>query len=36
MVNVLQRKICVNDGFDVSKVVTSTQHKKEDKERGKP
>ena len=36
MVNVLQRKISVNDGFGVSKVVTSTkQDKKEDKEHGK-
>ena len=36
MVNVLCRKIRVNDGFDVSKVVTSTQEKREDKEHGKP
>ena len=34
MVNVLHRKIRVNDGFGVSKVVTSTQNKKEDKEHG--
>ena len=27
---------CVNDGFGVSKVVTSTQDKKEDKEHVKP
>ena len=34
--NVLHRKIRVNDGFGDSKVVTSTQNKKEDKEHGKP
>ena len=32
----LHRKIRVKDGFGVSKVVTSTQNKKEDKEHGKP
>ena len=31
----LHRKIRVNDSFDVSKVVTLTQDKKEDKEHGK-
>ena len=36
MANMLHRNICVNDGFGVSKVVTSTQDKKEDEERGKP
>ena len=36
MVNMLHRKIRVNEGFGVSKVVTSTHDKKEDKERGKP
>ena len=36
MVNLLQSKICVNNCLDVSKVVTSTQDKKEDKEHGKP
>ena len=30
------RKTRMNDGFGVSKVVTSTQDKNEDKERGKP
>ena len=34
MVNMLHHKIHVNDGFGVSKVVTSTQDKKEDKELG--
>ena len=34
MVNMLHRKIRVNDGFEVSKVVTSTQDKKNDKEHG--
>ena len=32
MVNMLNGKIRVNDSFGVSKVVTSTQDKKEDKE----
>ena len=36
MMNMLHRKIRVFDGFGVSKVVTSTQDKKEDKEHGKP
>ena len=36
MVNILHRKIRVNDGFAVLNMVTSTQVKKEDKERGKP
>ena len=36
MVNMLHRKMCVNNGFYVSKVVTSTQDKKDDKEHGKP
>ena len=35
VVNTLHRKIRVNNGFCVSKVVTSTQDKKKDKERGK-
>ena len=35
MVNMLHRKIHVNDGFGVSKVMTSTHDKKEDKKRGK-
>ena len=35
MVNMLNRKIQVNDGFGVSKVATSTQDKNEDKEYGK-
>ena len=35
MVNMLHRKMHVNDGFGVSIVVTSTQDKKEDKEHGK-
>jgi len=35
-VNMLHRKIRMNDGLDVSKVVTSTQNKEEDKEHGKP
>ena len=35
MMNMLYRKIRVNDGFGVSKVVTSTHDKKEDKEHGK-
>ena len=35
MVNKLDREIHVNDGFDVSKVVISTQDKREDKEHGK-
>ena len=34
--NMLHRKTRVNDGLGVSKVVTSTQDKKEDKEHGKP
>ena len=34
MVNMLHRKIHVDDGFCISKVVTSTQGKKEDKEHG--
>ena len=36
MVNIIHRKIRVNDGFGVSKVVTSIQDKKEDNEYGKP
>ena len=36
MVNMFHRKIRANDAFDVSKVVTLTQVKKEDKEHGKP
>ena len=36
MVNRLHRKIRVNDGFGVLKVVTSTQDKKQDKESEKP
>ena len=36
MMIVLHRKIRVNDDFGVSKVVTSKQHKKEEKEHGKP
>ena len=36
MVNMIHRKIRVNDGFGVSKVPISTQDKKEDKEHGKP
>ena len=32
MMNLIHQKIHVNDGFGVSKVVTSTQDKKEDKE----
>ena len=32
----LHRKTRVNDGFGVSNVGTSTQNKKEDRERGKP
>ena len=32
MVNMIHRKVRVNDGFGVSKVMTSTQDKKEDKE----
>ena len=36
MVNILYHKIRMNDGFCVSKMVTSTQDKKEDKEHGKP
>ena len=35
MVNMLHHKIRVNDGFGVSKVVTSPQDKKTDKEHGK-
>ena len=35
MVSVYHRKIRVKDGSGVSKVVTSTQDKKEDKEHGK-
>ena len=35
MVNMLHRKIRVNDSFDVSKVVSSIQDKKENKEHGK-
>ena len=35
MVNMLQRKIRMNDGFDVSEVVTPTQDKKENEEHGK-
>ena len=33
--NVLHHKILVNDGFSVSKVVTSTPGKKEDRKHGK-
>ena len=36
MVNIFHRKVSVNDDFGVSKVVTSTQHKKKDKEHGTP
>jgi hypothetical protein len=36
MVNMFHHKIRVNDDFGVSKVVTLTQDKKEDKECGKP
>ena len=36
MENMPKRKIRVNDGFGVSKVMISTQYKKEDKEIGKP
>ena len=35
MVNMLQRKTRMNDGFGISKVVTSTHDKKEDKKHGK-
>ena len=35
MVNMFHRKIRVNDGFGIAKVVTSTQDKREDKEHGK-
>ena len=35
MVNMLYCKIRVNDGFSISKVVTSTQDKKKDKEHRK-
>ena len=35
MVNMLDREIRVNDSFSVSKVVSSTQDKKKDKEPGK-
>ena len=35
MVNMLHRKVRVNDASGVSKVVTSTLDKKEDKEQGK-
>ena len=35
MVNVFHRKIRMKDGFGVSKVETSTQDEKEDKEHGK-
>ena len=35
MVNKLHRKICVNESFNVSKVMTSPQDKNEDEERGK-
>ena len=35
MANMLHREIRVNESFGVSKVVTSTQDKKEDKEHGK-
>ena len=35
MVNMLRREIRVNDGLDVSKVVTSTWDKNEDKEHEK-
>ena len=36
MVNILHHKICVNDGFGVSKVGTSTHGKKKDKEDKNP
>ena len=36
MMNMLNRKLLVNDGFGISKVVASTQDKKKDKEYGKP
>ena len=36
MMNVIHRKIYVNDGFGVLKVVTSTQDTEKDKEHGKP
>ena len=36
VVNMLHHKTHVNDGFGVTKVVTSIQNKKEDKEHGKP
>ena len=36
MVNMFHCKKRVNDGFDVSKVVTSIQDEKEDKEHEKP
>ena len=35
IVNKLHRKTTVNDGFSVSKVMTSTQDEKEDEEHGK-
>ena len=35
MVSMFHRKIRVNDGLGVSKVVTSAQDKKEDKKHGK-
>ena len=35
MVNMLHHKLRVNDGFGVSKVMISTQDKKEDKEHRK-
>ena len=36
MVNLLHRQIRANGGFGVSKVMTSTHDKKEDKVHGKP
>ena len=36
MVNMFHRNIRVNDGFIVSKVISSTQDKKENKVHGKP
>ena len=35
MMNIFYRKVRISDGFNVSKVVTLTQDKKEDKKRGK-
>ena len=36
MVNMVHSKTRVNDGFGVSKVMTSTRGKEEDNEHGKP